>query len=191
VPSVNDRDLKIISSLSPETALKGNTELLYVDPARKHELPELYNGLGFKNLIYMAIQVRHFHSQWLATPENRPLCLMIFIDEPEVHLHAQVQQTFITNIWKVIKDSAEAAGLFDAVPQIVVTTHSSQILYAVDFAKVRYFQRCHAANDDASGSIRNVSDVRSLRAFQPEGEIADGVGMSSQEALDFLKRYLS
>ncbi|MCK9551350.1 AAA family ATPase [Shinella daejeonensis] len=190
VPSVNDRDLRIISSLSPETALKGNTELLYVDPARKHELPELYNGLGFKNLIYMAIQVRHFHSQWLATPENRPLCLLIFIEEPEVHLHAQVQQAFITNIWKVIKDSAEAAGLSDAVPQIVVTTHSSHILDAVDFAKVRYFQRCHSANDDAPGGIRNVSDVRSLRAFQPEGDIVDGVVVSSQEALDFLKRYL-
>lgn len=190
VPSVNDRDLRIISSLSPETALKGNTELLYVDPARKHELPELYNGLGFKNLIYMAIQVRHFHSQWLATPENRPLCLLIFIEEPEVHLHAQVQQTFITNIWKVIKDSAEAAGISGAVPQMVVTTHSSHILDAVDFAKVRYFQRCHAANDDAPGSIRNVSDVRSLRAFQPEGDIVDGVVVSSQKALDFLKRYL-
>ncbi|MEO9336773.1 AAA family ATPase [Mesorhizobium sp. SB112] len=190
VPSVNDRDLRIISSLSPETALKGNTELLYVDPARKHELPELYNGLGFKNLIYMAIQVRHFHSQWLATPENRPLCLLIFIEEPEVHLHAQVQQTFITNIWKVIKDSAEAAGLSGAVPQMVLTTHSSHILDTVDFAKVRYFQRCHAANDDALGSIRNVSDVRSLRAFHPEGDIVNGDVVSPQEALDFLKRYL-
>lgn len=190
VPSVNDRDLRIISSLSPETALKGNTELLYVDPARKHELPELYNGLGFKNLIYMAIQVRHFHSQWLATPENRPLCLLIFIEEPEVHLHAQVQQTFIANIWKVIRDSAEAAGLSGAVPQMVVTTHSSHILDAVDFAKVRYFQRCHAANDYAPGSIRNVSDVRNLRAFQPEGDIVDGGVVTPQEALDFLKRYL-
>lgn len=101
-----------------------------------------------------------------------------------------MQQTFITNIWKVIKDSAEAAGLSGAVPQIVVTTHSSHILDAVDFAKVRYFQRCHAANDNAPGSIRNVSDVRSLRAFQPEGDIIDGVVVSSQEALDFLKRYL-
>ncbi len=172
VPSVNDRDLRIISSLSPETALKGNTELLYVDPARKQELPELYNGLGFKNLISMAVQVLHFHSQWLATPENRPLCLLIFIEEPEVHLHAQVQQTFITNIWKLIKDSAEAGGFSSAAPQMVVTTHSSHILDAVDFAKVRYFQRCHAANDDAPVSIRNVSDVRSLRAFQPETEFA-------------------
>jgi predicted ATP-dependent endonuclease of OLD family len=187
VPSVNDRDLRIISSLSPETALKGNTELLYVDSVRKHELPELYNGLGFKNLIYMAIQVRHFHSQWLATPENRPLCLVVFIEEPEVHLHAQVQQTFIANIWKVID---EAAGHTGAVPQIVVTTHSSHILEAVDFAKVRYFQRCHAENDDALGSIRNVSDVRSLRAFQPAGDIVEGVVVTSQQSLDFLKRYL-
>lgn len=187
VPSVNDRDLRIISSLSPEAALKGNTELLYVDPARKHELPELYNGLGFKNLIYMAIQVRHFHSQWLSTPEDRPLCLLIFIEEPEVHLHAQVQQTFITNIWKVLND---AAGQNGAIPQIVVTTHSSHILEAVDFAKVRYFQRCHAGNDEARGSIRNASDVRSLRAFQPEGDVVEGVVVSSQQALDFLKRYL-
>lgn len=51
VPSVNDRELRIISSLSPESALRGSTELLYIDPSRQHELPELYNGLGFKNLI--------------------------------------------------------------------------------------------------------------------------------------------
>ena len=190
VPSVNDRDLRIISSLSPETALKGNTELLYVDSARKHELPELYNGLGFKNLIYMAIQVRHFHSQWLATSDNRPLCLLIFIEEPEVHLHAQVQQTFISNIWKVIEESTRAAELPAAVPQMVVTTHSSHILDAVDFEMVRYFQRCHASNDEAPVGIRNVSAVRSLRAFQPDGDVVEGKAISTEEAIAFLKRYL-
>ncbi|MHC9083781.1 ATP-dependent nuclease [Luteimonas sp. RIT-PG2_3] len=190
VPSVNDRDLRIISSLSPETALKGNTELLYVDPTRKHELPELYNGLGFKNLIYMAVQVRHFHSQWVATPHNRPLCLLVFIEEPEVHLHAQVQQTFITNIWKVIEDSANASGEPSLVPQLVVTTHSSHILDAVDFETVRYFQRCYAPNEENPTGIRNVSDVRSLRAFQPEGDVIDGKAVSTDDAIAFLKRYL-
>lgn len=90
VPSINDRDLKVKSSLSPESALKGNTELLYVDSGRGDELPELYNGLGFKNLIYMAIQIRHFHSQWLRTENSRPFCLLIFVEEPEVHLYAKV-----------------------------------------------------------------------------------------------------
>lgn len=190
VPSINDRELQIISSLSPETALRGNTELLYIDPSRKHELPELYNGLGFKNLIYMAIQARHFHSQWVMTAENRPLCLMIFIEEPEVHLHAQVQQTFISNIWQVINQSAEAAGEPNLVPQLVVTTHSSHIMEAVDFEKVRYFQRCHTEGETAEIGIRNASMVRSLRAFQPEVEMIDGKLVSPSESLAFLKRYL-
>lgn len=190
VPSVNDRELRIISSLSPESALRGSTELLYVDRSREHELPELYNGLGFKNLIYMAIQARHFHSQWLATTENRPLCLLIFIEEPEVHLHAQVQQTFITNIWRVTEDSAKIAGQPALVPQLIVTTHSSHILDAVDFGKVRYFQRCHIVGQAVEDGIRNASDVRNLRAFQPEPDVVEGVVISPADTLAFLKRYL-
>ena len=190
VPSINDRELRIISSLSPETALRGSTELLYVDPSRQHELPELYNGLGFKNLIYMAIQARHFHSQWVMTTEDRPLCLMIFIEEPEVHLHAQVQQTFISNIWEVINQSAEESGEPGLVPQLVVTTHSSHIMEAVAFEKVRYFQRCHIEGEMATSGIRNASEVRSLRAFQPEAETIGGKLVSPSESLVFLKRYL-
>ncbi len=190
VPSVNDRALRLVSSLSPETALRGNTELLYVDPKHQHELPELYNGLGFKNLIYMAIQARHFHSQWVMTAENRPLCLLIFIEEPEVHLHAQVQQTFISNIWSVINESAKEAKRPELVPQLVVTTHSSHILEAVDFEKVRYFQRCHLVGEAPHGGIRNASDVLSLRNFQPDAEIVAEVEIPPAESLAFLKKYL-
>jgi putative ATP-dependent endonuclease of OLD family len=138
----------------------------------------------------MAIQARHFHSQWVTTAENRPLCLMIFIEEPEVHLHAQVQQTFISNIWEVINQSAEAVGEADLVPQLVVTTHSSHIMEAVDFEKVRYFQRCHIEGEKLLSGIRNASAVRSLRTFQPEAETIDGKLVSPSESLAFLKRYL-
>lgn len=79
VPSVNDRKMRITSTLSPEVALQGNTNLLYIDPDLNHELPEAYNGLGFKNLVYMAIQISHFHLQWINTEEKRPLCQIIFI----------------------------------------------------------------------------------------------------------------
>lgn len=188
VPSINDRQIRIISSLSPETALRGNTELLYVDPDREHNLPELYNGLGFKNLIYMAIQARHFHAQWLRTEEDRPLCMLLFIEEPEVHLHAQIQQTFIANIWKVISDSATEAGEPDAVPQLILSTHSSHILETIDFEKVRYFQRCYSTENTQNTGIRNVSTVKNLRAFQPEADPAEGI--TEKQALEFLKRYL-
>ncbi len=190
VPSINDRELRIISSLSPETALRGNTELLYVDPSRQHELPELYNGLGFKNLIYMAIQARHFHSQWVTTTTDRPLCLMIFIEEPEVHLHAQVQQAFISNIWEVIKKSAAESGEPSLLPQVVVTTHSSHIMATVAFEKVRYFQRCQVEGEISTSGIRNATAVRSLRSFRPEEETIDGKHVSPSDTLAFLKRYL-
>lgn len=190
VPSINDRDLKIISSLSPETALRGNTELLYVDAARRHELPEQYNGLGFKNLIYMAVQARHYVSQWIRTEVNRPLCQLIFVEEPEVHLHAQVQQSFVANIRSVIQQSVEEGGGKDLVPQLILTTHSSHILEAVGFGNVRYFRRCRLDGDSEAAPILNASEVKSLRAFKPSGMKIDDEEITSAEALEFLKKYI-
>lgn len=191
VPSLNDRDLKIVSSLSPLVALQGSTDLLYIDAKRQHELPESYNGLGFKNLIYMAIQISHFHLQWIRAEQSRPLCQLIFIEEPEVHLHAQVQQTFIANIWAIISKAAEQSGQKDLVPQILVTTHSSHILDAVEFAKVRYFERCELEGEDRHMvSILNASRVHSLRDFDPEPVEVGGKDIDPAEAKRFLLRYL-
>ncbi len=191
VPSVNDRQLRIISSLSSEMALQGNTSLLYIDPTLNHELPEAYNGLGFKNLIYMAIQISHFHLQWMKTEEKRPLCQIIFIEEPEVHLHAQVQQTFITNIWNIIQKASIKAGESHMVPQLGITTHSSHILDTVDFGKVRYFQRCPLEGEDlAAITTLNASKVLNLSSFKPQKESAGGDVENEAETLAFLKKYL-
>ena len=191
VPSVNDRELKIVSTLHPETALRGNTELLYVDMERGHELPELYNGLGFKNLIYMAIQAKHYHSQWIRTAHNRPLCHIIFIEEPEVHLHAQVQQAFIRKIWSVIQQSAEEEDAGDWIPQLILTTHSSHILDATEFNKVRYFRRCQAEGEAPKrGQILHATKVHSLQEFKPNYVQAEERQATAEEALVFLKRYL-
>lgn len=191
VPSINDRGIKIVSSLSPLEALQGSTDLLYIDEERNHELPESYNGLGFKNLIYMAIQISHFHLQWMKAEQNRPLCQLIFVEEPEVHLHAQVQQTFISNIWEIISKAARVAGQEDLVPQLVVSTHSSHILDAVDFTKVRYFERSELEGEDRQAVLTlNATKVHSLRNFQPEPVVAGGEEVSPEEIKRFLLRYL-
>jgi putative ATP-dependent endonuclease of the OLD family len=191
VPAANDREMRVVSSMSPSTALKGNTSLLYVDPRTNHELPEAYNGLGFKNLIYMAIQISHFHLQWMGTLKNRPLCQLIFIEEPEVHLHAQVQQTFIQNIWTIVRRASVEAAEEHMVPQIGITTHSSHVLEAVDFRKVRFFRRYILENgDDPQNSGFEVSKVQDLRDFRPERESAGGEKEDQTETLGFLSRYL-
>ena len=191
VPAINDRDLRIVSSLSPEAVLRGNAELYYRDADRNHELPEVYNGLGFKNLIYMAIQISHYHLQWLRTEQNRPLCHLVFVEEPEVHLHAQVQQAFIANIHNIVTEAAKAAGEPDLVPQFVVTTHASHILDAVGFEKVRYFQRC-VLDGETPGEVRtlNASKVYSLRNFDPDPIDIDGTTVDATDVLRFLQRYI-
>ena len=212
VPSAHDRTLRLVSSLNPQDALQGNTELYYVDAALQHQLPEAYNGLGFKNLVYMAIQVSHFHTQWMTTDINRPLCQLIFIEEPEVHLHAQVQQVFITNICKILEETAKATGEDFVAPQLAISTHSSHIVDTVKFEKVRYFRR--SPMKGATG-IENApliaTRVLNLQNFKPHStkEIAltekekkgltpeqetdalsRKVAAANLETLNFLKKYL-
>ena len=191
VPSVYDRQLRIESSLTPETALQGNTDLFYVDEDNDHRLPEAYNGLGFKNLVYMAIQISHYHLQWIGTTENRPLAQIIFIEEPEVHLHAQVQRTFISNISTILNNTIQSENSTSSVPQLVVTTHSAHILDAVEFSKVRYFRRCRSRREDRTEeTVLNASKVRNLREFQPEATEIEGQTVSKEEALKFLQKYV-
>ena len=188
VPQVNDRKLRIISSLNPQDALKGNTELFYSDPDSEHTLPEAYNGLGFKNLVFMAVQIEHYHRQWLTTEESRPLCHVIFVEEPEVHLHVQVQQTFITNIWHLLKVATPQGK---SPPQLAITTHSSHILATVDFSKVRYFRRCgdEGAPNGAIAKL-DLTKIHSLGDFNPEITDGDGSELDQSEVIAFLQKYL-
>jgi putative ATP-dependent endonuclease of OLD family len=189
VPAAHERRLKIISSISADLALRGSTDLIYIDAETSHELPEAYNGLGFKNLVLMAIQIRDFQLQWLQTIENRPLCHLIFIEEPEVHLHAQVQQTFISNIWNILNHLDEDGF---GSPQLVITTHSSHVLNSVDFEKVRYFRRCRRSGEDPTASpILRVSVIHNLRNFQASAFNTDDGEVDADAALEFLKRYLA
>lgn len=211
VPSALDRSLDLVSSMSAQDALRGSTELFYVDTELQHRLPEAYNGLGFKNLVYMAIQISHFHAQWLSTEKGRELCQLIFIEEPEVHLHAQVQQIFITNIWNILKETAKNAEEEFKAPQLAISTHSSHIVDTVAFEKIRYFRRCrlsHQAKDMAT--ILNATKVLNLQDFKPDLDkspklsaneaalsdqekaalIAQQEGIDRRATINFLKKYL-
>ncbi|MEO9385210.1 ATP-dependent nuclease [Chromobacterium phragmitis] len=211
VPSAHERKLRLVSSMSPQEALQGNTELFYVDDFLKHELPEAYNGLGFKNLIYMAIQLNHYHAQWLSEESGRESCQLIFIEEPEVHLHAQVQQVFIANISKILRETASMLGMENVAPQLAISTHSSHIVDAVEFDKIRYFRRCPLKSLAAAGiaglsatQVLNLQDFRplltttkslskkeeQLGADEKEKLIAELKEKQLRETIDFLKKYL-
>lgn len=117
------------------------------------KLPEGYNGLGFQNLISMVFQLMRFRDDWMqvgkfkskaVTPDDKgiePLQLVL-IEEPEAHLHVQVQQVFMARAHKVLrnhKDLEQEGSAFTT--QLVVSTHSGHIAHAAAFEELRYFKR--------------------------------------------------
>ncbi len=178
-PGLANPRLMIRSALDPESIMSSR------DGARVHyalgpddgaaeppTLPDNYNGLGFKNLIFMVVELLDLHAQWLGIEDNRPPVHLIFIEEPEAHLHAQLQQAFIRKVMDIL-----ALGEEDQVhytSQVVVTTHSTHILYERGFRPIRYFRRTRS-------EAVSTSDVLNLSIFYDD---------TDPNIRTFLERYL-
>lgn len=137
-PSLNDTELKPETSLNVEGLLSDHTKIVYAAADGVH-LPEGYNGLGTRNLIYMLLQLESAHKEY-RSKATRPGTHLIFIEEPEAHLHPQMQEVFINQLSAAVeklsaKYPCEAAWQV----QFIVSTHSSHMANAASFEAVRYF----------------------------------------------------
>ncbi len=173
-PGLYNPQLEIKSALNPATIMSSqDARVHYVlgDGAEALRLPDTYNGLGFKNLIYMVVEILDLHGRWVADKEQRAPLHLIFIEEPEAHLHAQLQQVFIRNVLDLLKGEQGVGGAFHS--QTVVTTHSPHILYERGFQPIRYFRRKNLDGEQ-------TTEVLNLSAFYSQ----------TPTDRDFLQRYL-
>lgn len=173
-PGLHNPRLEIKSALNPATIMSSqDARVHYVlgDGVEALRLPDTYNGLGFKNLIYMVVEILDLHARWIADKEQRAPLHLMFIEEPEAHLHAQLQQVFIRNVLDLMKDDEEDGGTFES--QMVVTTHSPHILYERGFQPIRYFRRQNIGGEQ-------TTEVLNLSAFYSR----------TPNERDFLQRYL-
>lgn len=171
-PGINNPQLKIMSALDPAHVMSQDARVHYQIGVGENTatLPDSYNGLGFKNLIYMVVEILDAQARW-ATMDNRPPLHLIFVEEPEAHLHAQLQQVFIRNVLDLLKIEGEEEGIFRS--QIVITTHSPHILYERGFKPIRYFRRKKVGEEQ-------LTEVLNLSAFY----------QAQPDDRDFLERYL-
>lgn len=170
--------LSVRAELRAETLFKDNTTAYYtadvpsvegVTPTVQ-ELPEKYNGLGFKNLIYIILQIRSFRDAYEQWDGVRPRAHLIMVEEPEVHLHPQMQSVFIKQILPFL----DAPGAITR-SQLLLTTHSSHIVADSGFDPIRYFRR--------KGSVAEAKD---LTVFKEKQELSEGPG-----AVAFLSEYMT
>lgn len=163
---VNIQDIEVKSHFEVEKVLKDNANLFY-----KHDdelLPEQSNGLGYSKLIFIVLTILSYYEEQ-SKRKTVPNFSLLFIEEPEAHLHPQMQQTFIKNINEFIVKKEWNA-------QIVITTHSSHIVADSGFDCIRYF--------DSSDKTKSIV-VKDLSVFK------NSLNSKSPEAFQFLKQYIT
>ncbi|MEU5341860.1 ATP-dependent endonuclease [Streptomyces sp. NPDC020766] len=154
---------RIVALMEGSAVLRGSTRIQYPSGDAQYPLPEGHNGLGYSKLIFTILQIRGFiESCTQASPQ--PALQILFIEEPEAHLHPQMQETFIKNIEEYIRSKT------DRNVQVIITTHSSHVVARSGFAKIRYFDAAehHIAIKDLStfqANVKKTSDGRETVRF--------------------------
>jgi putative ATP-dependent endonuclease of OLD family len=179
-PHLTIPEIVLQAGFDPENILKNNIKYFYKQD--NITLPENFNGLGYSNLIYLVLKVVSFIEKFKrAAPIYKSETLTILIEEPEAHLHPQMQQVFISQIKKTIKEAKEKDELS---VQVIISTHSSHIVTEAgidverSFERIRYFSKIYVESEK-----RYKVEIKDFNDFKhKENDVA---------TFRFLKQYMS
>lgn len=132
-PTAEDLQLKARTQIVLKDNIIKDTDLAYSTSGENETLPSTHNGLGYKNLIKIVFLLQEFAQE--IKKNSLSAIPLLFLEEPEAHMHPQLQTVFIKYISDVLK------GFAGNKIQIMISTHSSYIANTVPFKQVRYFKR--------------------------------------------------
>lgn len=161
-PNADELQLGVSSKISISNEIQSSSELTYRQSGSQAELPSNYNGLGYKNLIKIQFQLAGFAE--VLSDYNTACIPILFIEEPEAHMHPQMQQSFIEYLETFL------SKITDVKIQTFITTHSSHIANAIDFSKVRYAKK--------NGDKVIYKDLQVFYSSNPQN-------------IDFIRQYLT
>ena len=122
--------LTVASELKTSRLINATTRVKFKDNSTLQTYPESHNGLGYSRLTYTILQILAFKERRTNKQYRSPIN-MLLIEEPEAHLHPQMQEVFIRLVTNLLNDDT----------QLLITTHSSHILSERKLEKLRYLKR--------------------------------------------------
>jgi putative ATP-dependent endonuclease of OLD family len=160
-PGLGNQEFVTAARLDSKKLLRNFARIHYPGVAGVR-FPESYNGLGTRNLVMILLKLFTYYRHYTATSSESGIHI-VFLEEPEAHLHPQMQEAFIQQL-------ASSANLFpridaqmranmprragageesgtegDSSPrwnaQFVVTTHSAHVANQGNFPDIRYFRK--------------------------------------------------
>jgi len=168
IPGQDTQRLGVKADFNIKNVLSGSTAA-YFTLEDNTELPESYEGLGYRNFILIILRLISFVKENISK-EPQPDLHLIFIEEPEAHLHPQMQSAFIKNV----NDFMLAKG---RNVQVIITTHSSHIVADSAFSSIRYF-------DISCSRYVTIKDFRDF-------EFSYKKNANGKDTIKFLKRYMT
>ena len=167
-PGLTDPELRTETTLDVQRLLVNHTKVRYGGTSGV-SLPEAYNGLGPRNLIFILLQLLEFFKSY-KTQEEFPGIHIIFIEEPEAHLHPQMAEVFIRKLNDVATLFSEKYNGGKRWPvQFVVSTHSSHLANEAHFETIRYF----LATPESKGHHLRETRIKDLRQGFSDTPAAD------------------
>lgn len=169
-PGFQNPEIKIRSKIQIEEAIKHDSAVQFaIQGMADLALPEKYNGLGYRNLISIYLKLMDFREKWLKSLSDgkniKPIHL-VFVEEPEAHLHAQAQQVFVKKAFEALCNNQIIKKHPWLKTQLVLSTHSNHVVNELDLNCMRYFRRVMDAGDKIP--VSNVINLSST--FGPEEE---------------------
>ena len=179
----------------------------------KELLPNTHNGLGYKNLIKMEFQLTAFVNALKGTAQCLPI---LFIEEPESHMHPQLQETFVRALQRFISEQLDGRRV-----HIFISTHSPHIANSLSFSDLRYacrssdnieyqevsafmqvwqarHQHHNLSHDSSLKTIERHKDTHGITNCRSDAAFSQGTGNTAVElnsqnkALQlFIHKYLS
>ena len=169
-PGFQNPEIKIRSKIQIEEAIKHDSAVQFaIQGMDELALPEKYNGLGYRNLISIYLKLMDFREKWLKTlsdGKNIEPIHLVFVEEPEAHLHAQAQQVFVKKAFEALCNNETIKKNPWLKTQLVLSTHSNHVVNELDLNCMRYFRRVL----DSSDKIPVSKVINLSRTFGPDDD---------------------